>query len=149
MPIVDATRARFGSLLEWLVAAVCMLGVLAVGSVLGREFRTVSAVAPVIAHEDTAPDAPASVPPGSVSVPVVLLIDGAELHIGDTASDLASRLGKDREVAAPTIERTTSGERVTRFYEVDGHRFAVVLAPQAGDEQVRIAALFTIPQISQ
>ena len=146
---MDATRARFGSLLEWLIAAACILGVLAVGSVLAREFRTVSAVAPVSAREDAALDPPASVPPGSVSVPVILLPGGAALHIGDTASDLASRLGREREVAAPTIERTASGERVTRFYQVDGHRFAVALAPPAGDEQVRIAALFTIPLVSQ
>jgi hypothetical protein len=49
-------------------------------------------------------------------------------------------------VARPGIERTGSGERVTRFYEIDGRRFVVVLGPQVGDEQVRIVALFTIPQ---
>ena len=146
---MDATRARFGSLLEWLVAAACILGVLGIGSVLVREFRTVSAVEPVIAHEDTIPEPPAAIPPGSVSVPVVLLSDGAQLHVGDSVADLMTRVGKSREAAQSGIERTSSGERVTRFYEVDGRRFAVVLAPQAGDEQVRIVALFTIPQTSQ
>jgi hypothetical protein len=141
---VDATRARFGSLLEWLVAAACILGVLAVGSVLVREFRTVSAVTPVIAHEDTAPDPTAAVPPGSVYVPVVLLPGGAELHIGDTPADLALHVGADHEMGVPGIERGAAGERVTRVYEVDGRRFAVVLAPQAGDEPVRIAALYLL-----
>jgi hypothetical protein len=143
---VEATRARFGSLLEWLAAAACIVAVLAVGSVLVREFRTVSAVAPVIAHEDTQPEASAAVPPGSVSVPVILLPNGAELHVGDKAADLASRFGADREAAPAAIERTGSGERVTRFYEIDGRRIVVVLAPQAGDEQIRIVSLFTIPQ---
>ena len=142
---MDATRARFGSLLEWLVAAVCILGVLAIGSVLVREFRTVSAVAPVIAHEDTVPEPPAALPAGSVSVPVILLPGGAQLRVGDPAADLPSQLGAAREVAPAAIERGTAGERVTRFYEVNGRRFAVVLAPQAGDEQIRIGALFTIP----
>ena len=143
---MDAARARFGSLLEWLVAAACVLGVLAIGSVLVREFHTVAAVAPVIAHEDTIPEPPAAVPPGSVAVPVVLLPGGAQVHVGDSIADLMSRLGKTREVAPAALERAASGERVTRFYEIDGRRFAVVSAPQAGDEQVRIVALFTIPQ---
>ena len=60
--------------------------------------------------------------------------------------DLAARLGANQEVARPGIERTATGERVTRFYEVDGRRFVVVLGSQAGDEPVRILALFTIPQ---
>jgi hypothetical protein len=143
---VDATHARFGSLLEWLVAAACILGVLAIGSVLVREFRTVAAVAPVIAHEDTVPDPPAAVPAGSVAVPVVLLSDGVQLHVGDSAADLAPRVAKIRESAPASIERlrggSAPGERVTRFYEVEGRRFAVVLAPQAGEEQVRIVALY-------
>jgi hypothetical protein len=139
-------RARFGSLLEWVVAAACILAALAIGSVLVREFRTVSAVAPVIAHEETQPEISAAIPPGSVAVPVVLLPNGAELHVGDTATDLAARVGTNSDVARPGIERTGSGERVTRFYEIDGRRFVVVLGPQVGDEQVRIVALFTIPQ---
>ena len=142
---MDATHARFGSLLEWLIAAACILGVLAIGSVLVREFRTVAAVAPVIAHEDTMPEPPATIPPGSVAVPVVLMPDGAQLHVGDSAADLIARVGKNHDVAPPSIERFgdgASGERVTRFYEVEGRRFAVVLAPQAGDEQVRVAALY-------
>jgi len=147
---VDATGARFGSLLEWLVAAACILGVLGIGSVIVREFRSVAAVAPVIAHEDTVPEPPAAIPAGSVAVPVVLLPDGAQLHVGDSAADLMSRVGQSREVAPASIERlgggSAAGERVTRFYQIDGRRFAVVLAPQAGDEQVRIVALFTIPQ---
>ena len=146
---MDATRARFGSLLEWLIAAACILGVLAAGSVLVREFRSVAAVTPVIAHEDTIPDPPAAVPPGAVSVPVVLIAGGAQLRVGDTAADLASRIGHDHEVGAPAIERGAAGERVTRIFQVDGRRIVVVLAPQAGDEQARIAALFTIPQTSQ
>ena len=139
-------RARFGSLLEWLVAAACILAVLGMGSVIVREFRTVSAVAPVIAHEDTIPDPPAAIPPGSVAVPVVVLPDGAQLRVGDTVADLTARIGARRQSAPQSIERGASGERVTRFYDIEGRRFAVVLAPQAGDEQVRIIALFTIPQ---
>jgi hypothetical protein len=136
------TRARASSLLEWIAALLCIIGLAAAGSVLVRDFRTVSAVTPVIAHEEAIPDPPAAVPARSVSVPVLLLSDGAELRVGDTAAELSKRLGPDAEVAPPAIDRTSSGERVTRFYAQGGQRFAVVLQPLAGDGQVRIAAIY-------
>ena len=140
---MDATRSRLGSLLEWLAAAICILGILAVGAVVVRDFRTVTAaVTPVIAHEEAAPDPPASIPSRSVSVPVLLLPDGAELHVGDTVGELSERVGPGAEVAPAAAERTASGERVTRFYARDGQRFAVVLQKLAGDPQMRIAAIY-------
>ena len=139
---MEATRARFGSLLEWILAAVCIVAILAVGSIVVREFRTVSAVTPVIAHEALLPDPPAAVPSRAVSVPVLLLPGGAEVRVGDTAAAVASRLGREAEVALPSVDRTSTGERVTRFYERGGTRFVVVLEPFAGDGQIRVAAIY-------
>ena len=139
---MDATRARFGSLLEWLVAIGCIVAVLALGSVLVRDFRTVSAVTPVIAHEEGAPDSPASVPARSVSVPVLVLPDGAALHVSDPASELSRLIAAGAEVAPPTIDRTPGGDRVTRFFAHGGQRFAVVLGPPGGDGQAGVAAIY-------
>jgi hypothetical protein len=139
---MDATRARVSSLFEWLVALACILGVVAIGSVLMRNISNVTAVAPVIAHEESLPDPPATVPPRSVSVPVVVLADGSELRVGDAAAAALAHLGADSEVAPRTIDRTTLGERVTRFYAQNGQRFAVVLQPLATDGEVRIAAIY-------
>jgi hypothetical protein len=139
---MDATRARVSSLLEWLVAIAGIVAVLAFGSVLVRDLRTVSAVTPVIAHEESLPDPPAAVPSRSVSVPVLLWSEGTELRVGDTAAELLARVGADAEVAPPTIDRTPSGERVTRFYAHGGQRFAVVLEALAGDGQARVAAIY-------
>jgi len=135
-------RAGVMSLLEWLVAAACMVGVLTGGSVLVRDLRKVSAVMPVIAHEEALPDPPSTVPARSVAVPVLLLADGAELHVGDTAETLTARLRRDAEVAPPTVDRTPDGERVTRFYAQNGQRFAVVLQTFDADGQVRVAAIY-------
>jgi hypothetical protein len=137
-----ATRARVSSLLEWLTALACIIALAAIGSVLIRDFPSVSALTPVIAHEEAIPDPPAAVPARSVSVPVLLLGDGSELRVGDSAAQLSTRLGPEAEVASPAIERTSSGERVTRFYVQGGQRFAIVLEPLAGDGQVRIAAIY-------
>jgi hypothetical protein len=41
---MDATRARASSLLEWLAALACMIAITAIGSVLVRDFRSVSAL---------------------------------------------------------------------------------------------------------
>lgn len=139
---MDATRARVSSLFEWLIAVACIVGVMAIGSVLMRGVGSVAAVAPVIAHEEALPDPPATVPPRSVSVPVLLLADGSELRVGDAAADLSARLRSVAEVAPATIDRTPSGERVTRFYGQNGQRFAVVLQPLSGDGQVRVAAIY-------
>ena len=139
---MNATRARFGSLLEWILAAACIIAILALGSLAVREFRTVAAVTPVIAHEAALPDPPAGVPSRAISVPVLLLPNGVELRVGDPAAEVASRLGRQAEVAVPSIDRSPAGERVTRFYEQGGTKFVVVLEPFAGDAQVRVAALY-------
>jgi hypothetical protein len=138
---MDATRARVSSLFEWLVALACIFAVMAIGSVLMRDIGNVTAIAPVIAHEETLPDPPATVPPRSVSVPVVLLADRSELRVGDTA-DVLAHIGASSEVAPPTIDRTALGERVTRFYAQNGQRFTVVLQPLAADGEVRVAAIY-------
>jgi len=137
-----ATRAHVSSLLEWLAALACIIAVAAIGSVLLRDFRSVSALTPVIAHEEVIPDPPPAIPARSVSVPVLLLGDGSELRVGDTAAELSKRLGPAAEVAPRAVDRTASGERVTRFYVHGGQRFAVVLEPLAGDGQVRVAAIY-------
>ena len=139
---MDATRARFGSLLEWILAAVCIIAILALGSIAVREFRTVAAVTPVIAHEAPLPDPPAAVPSRAISVPVLLLPNGVELRVGDPAAEVVLRLGRQAEVAAPSIDRSAAGERVTRFYEQGGTRFVVVLEPFADNAQVRVAGLY-------
>ena len=109
---------------------------------LVRDLRTVSAVTPVIAHEDAVADPPAAVPTRSVSVPVLLLSDGSQLHVGDTVAEVTNRLGRDAEAAPRAIDRTSSGDRETRFYAQGGQRFAVVLQALAGDGQVRVSAIY-------
>jgi hypothetical protein len=139
---MDATRASFGSLVEWILAAACIVAILALGSIAVREFRTVAAVTPVIANEAALPIPAAAVPPRVISVPVLLLPNGVELRIGDLATEVASRLGAQAEVAVPSIDRTAAGERVTRFYEQAATRFVVVFEPFAGDVQVRVTAIY-------
>src|SRR5687768_2565150 len=117
---MEATRLRFGSMLEWVFAAAFVAGVLAIASALFSEVRNVRAIMPVIAGSAPAHEAPVAVPPGAVSVPLLLLEDGREVRLGDRLSDVASRLGAASRAVVESLERTAAHERVTRFYEYAG-----------------------------
>lgn len=139
---MEATRIRFGSMLEWLVAAACIGAALAAASVVFREFRTVRAVVPVIAGEASASDTPAGIPPRAVSVPMLLLGNGREVRLGDPASEVAVRLGNAAEVISESLERSPIRERITRFYSDLGLRFVLVFEKLDRNAEPRVAAIY-------
>jgi hypothetical protein len=138
-----ATPVRFGAILEWAVAAAMMLAVLAAGSGVFREFRTVRAVVPVIAGESHFYyDAPADIPPRAVSVPLLLLANGGELRVGDRASVVAARIAGTVTVVSESIERSAYRERLTRFYNDVGVQFAIVFEALDQDPEPKVAAIY-------
>ena len=141
---MEATRARFGSALEWIVAAAFIVIAFAVGSIALRELRTVSAALPVIAHEAQASTAtpPAGVPARAVSVPVLLLPGGKEVRVGESVAAIAARLGREAEVGTQSVERARFGERLTRFYEHEGVRFVLVFEPFEHNGTPKVAAIY-------
>lgn len=140
---MKATRMRFESFIEWAVAGALIAAMLGVGSVVVREFRTVNAVTPVIAHETVDPSTvPVGVPSRAVSVPILLLPDGKEVRVGDSLAAVASRFGRQVEVGSQMVDRAPNGERQTRFYEHAGMQFILVFEPfEAGSPQ-RVAAIY-------
>jgi hypothetical protein len=141
---MDATRFRFAAVVEWAMAAAAILAVVAVAAFAEREVRTVTAVTPVSAREATPPlhATPAAIPPGSVSIPLVVLSDGNEIHVGDTLSDARKRLGRNAEIAPPATERIPNGERVTATYEHSGIRFRLVFEPFDKGSEPRVAGIY-------
>lgn len=141
---MEATRIRIGAIVEWVVAAGFILAALAAGSIVVREFRTVSAVMPVIAREAPAPvpPTPAGVPARAVSVPVLLLSDGTEVRVGETLSDIATRLGPTAVAGSSSVERAPNGERLTRFYQYAATRFVLVFEPFERGAEARVAAIY-------
>ena len=140
---MEASRSRVESILEWAVAAIFVLGVIAVGTVAIREFRTVSTVMPVLARETVTPmaAAPAGVPPRAVSVPILLLSDGLAVRVGESLSLIVERLGRAAE-AGQAVERAPYGERLTRLYEYAGSKFVLVFEPFQRDTEPRVAAIY-------
>jgi hypothetical protein len=139
---MEATRVRFGSAIEWGLAVVFILGVMGIGSIVVRETRTLTAAMPVSAREVTPPAPPAGVPARVVSVPVLLLPKGKDVRVGDSASQIAARLGREAEVGSQTVERAPLGERLTRFYEYGAMRFVLVFEPFERDGEPRVAAIY-------
>ena len=138
---MEATRLRFAPFLEWLCAAGFILGAATLGVLLMRDGRTVRAVTPVIAGEAPPPEAPPVVPSRAVAVPVLPLPDGKVLHIGDRASQIIDRLGVWAQIGSDSVERDGARERITRFYEYAGSRFALVLEPLR-DPEPEVVAIY-------
>jgi hypothetical protein len=140
---MEATRARFGSAIEWVLAAACIVAAVMVGSIVVRELRSVGASMPVIAREaQPAAAIPAGVPARAVSVPVLLLPGQKEVRVGDSVAAIAARLGRDAEIGSQTVERSRFGERLTRFYEHAGTRFVLVFEPFQAGGVPKVAAIY-------
>ena len=138
---MGAIGARFGSVIEWGVAAIFLLAALFIGSLIVRE-RTVStaAVAPVEEAELMA--LPAGVPARAISVPVLLLLDGKEIRVGDTATHVAALLGRAAEVGKQHVDRGSLGDRLTRFYEHASTQFLLVFEPFERHGEPRVSAIY-------
>ena len=138
---------RFGSVVEWVLAAALIALAFATGSVVLREFRTVRAVMPVIAG-DTAgvetglTDVPAGVPPRAVSVPMLQLPDGRNVRVGEPEAGVRARLGREAQLGADTVDGAAGRERVTRFYTYLGIEFVLVFEPFGPRNEPRVSAIY-------
>jgi hypothetical protein len=139
---MEAIRVRFGSVLEWLLAAAFVAGAATLLSVGFTEIRNVRAVIPVIAGAAPVNDIPAGVPPRSVSVPMLLLGNGLEVRLGDRASEIAARLGDVPQLISESLDRNEVRERVTRFYNYLGTQFVLVFENMERDPDLKVAAIY-------
>jgi hypothetical protein len=132
---------RFSSLVEWLIAAVFLVTSLAVASLIVWELRP----RPVTTQYEPIPpltSVPAAIPARAVSVPMLPLLGGQEVRVGDTASAVAARLGRAAESGRQEVDKGRIGERLTRFYEYRGTRFILVFEPFERYGEARLAAIY-------
>jgi hypothetical protein len=139
---MEATRVRFGPLLEWLCAAGFIIGFAAAGTIALKQVQGVRAATAVSALEAPTPDAPAVVPARAVAVPVLPLPDGKVVELGDRASQILDRLGQWAQIGADSFERDGALERITRFYDYAGARFALVLEARNAAAEPRVVAIY-------
>lgn len=140
---MDATRPRLGPVLEWLIAAAFLLATLAVGSLIVQELRAARAVA--VTPVQQAPESsslPPSIPARAISVPVLLLLDGKQLRLGDTLEQVSGLLGRAAELGKQEVSRAALGERLTRHYDHAGTRFILVFEPFEQNGGPRVAGIY-------
>ena len=139
---MDASRVRFGSAFEMIVVGGFLAATFVVASLIVRELRTDRSALPVRA-ETVAPSAvPSAIPTQAISVPVLLLLDGKQIRIGDSVEHIAALLGPDAEVGEGARERGPIGDRITRQYEHAGTRFMLVFEPFEARGQLRVAGIY-------
>ncbi len=138
-------HARVGSALEWVVAVALLAATVVVISRLAREPRPVrpaAATAPAAGAPARTESRPAVIPAGAVSVPVLPLEGGVEVRLGATSREVAALLGRSGETGRQAVDRGPHGERVTRFYEHAGVRFALVFHTPAADAEPVVEAIY-------
>jgi hypothetical protein len=131
---MEAVRVRLGSLVEWAVAALFLFASLGVASLAMRELRATASVSAPLPTFSAA--APAGLAERAVSVQHLLLAAGREVRVGSTLGDVVRLLGRSAETGQERADVGPLGERVTRFYDYGGTRFALVFEPVGGQQKV-------------
>ena len=139
---MTAVRLRLESALEWGIAAAFLAATLAVASMIFQDLRGPGVLRAAEVDAAVVAATPAAVPAGAVSVPVLPFSDGKEIRVGDTAADVAGRLGRGAESGREQADRGRLGQRLTRFYEYAGFRFIVVYEPFERNGEPRIGAIY-------
>lgn len=135
---MDAVRVKLGSVVEWVVAALFLVASVGVASLAMRELRATAAVASPVPVFTAA--APVGLGERAVSVQHLLLSAGKEVRVGTTLADVAATLGRAAETGVERADVGPVGERITRFYDYGGTRFALVFEPVSG--QSRVTAIY-------
>ena len=135
---MDERRLRIGSLFEWPPAA---LGV--AGSSGSSRFRFSDLSGPRVdaALVDVREKLPPGVPGGTTSVPVMLLLDGREIKLGDLETKVRSLLPQSRLRGPPIVTSAISANADLRLRR-RGSRFYVVCERAEPGGPMRVAGVY-------
>ena len=135
-------RPHLGPAVEWIVAAVFLVATLGVAVLIMRELRVAPVTARPVSVVAPATALPSALPARAVSVPALMLLDGRQIHVGDTLVQVDQTIGATSGAARQVVDRGALGERVTRFYESRGTSFVIVFEPFERDGALRVAAIY-------
>ena len=77
-----------------------------------------------------------------MSVPLIVLSDGAELRVGERETTFARKLKAAWKTGVDALERTAAGERVTRAYDDGVSHFVLVFEPQREEAELEVSAIY-------
>ncbi len=145
---MDASRLRLGSAFEWTIAVAFLCATFGVGFLIVRELGVVRAPAtrpppaPVVPADQPVPALPAVLPAGAMSVPVLLLLDGKEIRVGDSLDKVNALVGPGAQRSSQTVQSGPLGERFVHEYEHAGTRFLLVFEPFERGGPPRVATIY-------
>ena len=131
--------ARFSSIVEWMVAVAFLGASVLIVSLIAWELR--ERPLPALAAPQLS-SIPPAIPARAVSVPVLPLLGGQEIRVGETVSAISARLGRSAELGRQEVDRGRGGERLTRFYEYRGTSFILVFEPLERQGEAQLAAIY-------
>jgi len=126
------------SVLEWLGAAAILMGVVWLAS---GQIRNWAGPRSVVLGE-AEPGGPPGVPAGATQVPLLVLLDGTEIKVGDTHARLAKVLDEKHATSAAETEYGEFGERWIRSYRHGTTRFIVVCERSESSAPLKVAAIY-------
>jgi hypothetical protein len=126
------------SALEWLGAAAILVGVLWLASDRIRDWAGPRLAPPGEAE----PGGPPDIPAGATEVPLLVLLDGTEIKVGDTHAHLNKILDEEHATGPPQTIQNELGERLIRSYRHGATRFIVVCERSTSSEPLKVAAIY-------
>ena len=127
---------------QWALAVVFLAAAVVVGTIVVRELRAVRGGAAGSATAAVESPPPTSVPAGAISLSVLLFDDEKGIRVGDTATHIATLLGRSAEVGRYEVDAAADGERLTRFYEYQGRRFVLVFTLAESHQDPTVTAIY-------
>jgi hypothetical protein len=128
------------SLIEWGLAIAALAGVVSLGAPVVMPW--LPRAQNRAALESDSADPPEGVPSSATSIPVLLLLDGSEVRVGDTDAHLATELPESALEPKTTATVSAGGRRVVRTYLVRGTRFWVVVERWDPKQPPRVTGIF-------
>lgn len=126
------------SAVEWVVAAALLIGL--------AWFTSDYALRWLVRRSDPAVEAvvgvPPGVPPGAISVPVLMLLDDREIRVGLTHEELERVLGSRLAVGESRTSNGAFGPRTTQQYDDRGTRFFVTTERTEEGGPVKVTGIY-------
>lgn len=127
-----------GSFVEWVAAAIVATAVVWVVFSWASPWLT-RAPGSVSVDASLVPD---GVPGNAQPVPLLVLIDGTAIRVGDTQVDIHARLGEAPDDPAPQASGGAFGDRLTRTYLRQGTRFFLVCERTEPGGPIRVSRIY-------
>jgi hypothetical protein len=77
---------------------------------------------------------------------MLALTGGDAVHVGERASTVAGKIPPAWQVRPDAVERTASGERITRIYDDGSRLFVLVIDRPSGEPDARVVAIYLQPR---